>query len=149
MNDIVNQWTRTFLLFQLNKILKTWKIYMIWFFSRKVKLDNELGQKLWLVPWSEVQMSKNDKRQGSLISMSRMSLAIAGVDESSQVSTICSCMQIMWPSLSKGSWTYICIRNQCLSPSKLITLIHVRSDVYWVHHFRDFKDDKLLVVDLW
>lgn len=69
-------------------------IYMIWFFSRKVKLDNELGQKLWLVPWSEVQMSKNDKRQGSLISMSRMSLAITGVDESSQVSTICSCMQI-------------------------------------------------------
>ena len=55
------------------------------FYSRKIKLDNELGQKTWLVPWSEVRISKHNKQQGSLISMSRMSLAIVGVDDSSQV----------------------------------------------------------------
>ncbi|VDI01664.1 atrial natriuretic peptide receptor A [Mytilus galloprovincialis] len=42
--------------------------------------------KTWLVPWSEVRISKHNKQQGSLISMSRMSLAIVGVDDSSQLS---------------------------------------------------------------
>ncbi|XP_071172165.1 atrial natriuretic peptide receptor 1-like [Mytilus edulis] len=56
------------------------------FIYRKIKLDNELGQKTWLVPWSEVRISKHNKQQGSLISMSRMSLAIVGGDDSSQLS---------------------------------------------------------------
>ncbi|OWF56507.1 Atrial natriuretic peptide receptor 1 [Mizuhopecten yessoensis] len=55
-----------------------------WLFSRKLKFEMESVKTPWLVTWVDVVLSKADRRGGSFLSKSRLSMASADTDVSHQ-----------------------------------------------------------------